>query len=315
MKIITVTLNPAFDLYYTVDNFRPFRENYITSVRVNAGGKGINVSRALTVNGIRNTAYAVFGRENCDSFLRALEDDNMKLKPFFTDGRIRENITVLSDGMAETRLSFDNFYLPSEVFERLSESIYSVLENDTLLIFSGKIPRGLTKDNVMEFLHRVRQTTDYIVIDSKSFTTDELISLRPFLIKPNEQEAAEFCGADPEDESSVAGAARLLAGKGIANVLVTLGGNGAIYCRENGGKIVTSKITVPPITPMSTVGAGDSSIAGFCAAHVMGGTPDICARTALAFGTAKCLREGTLPPLPEQVLEIYRKINSTEYTG
>ena len=105
--IYTITLNPAFDLHYEMDEFVPFSENYVKKAKKSPGGKGINVSKALSVMGVSNKAYVVLGKENGDEFLNGLKD--IDIEPFYEEGRIRENITIHPEKGKETRISLDNF--------------------------------------------------------------------------------------------------------------------------------------------------------------------------------------------------------------
>lgn len=94
MKIVTLTLNPAFDMHCFAENFRPYHESIAEITSLEAGGKGVNVSRALSANGVENLAVVVVGKENGDAFLSALEKDGLTCAPVWTDGRIRENVTL-----------------------------------------------------------------------------------------------------------------------------------------------------------------------------------------------------------------------------
>ena len=109
MKIITLTLNPAFDIHCYVPAFAPYHENLAKITDNEAGGKGVNISRALTVNGVDNLAIVVVGDENGDSFLKRLTADKMNYLAITVEGRIRENITLHTDNADETRISFEGF--------------------------------------------------------------------------------------------------------------------------------------------------------------------------------------------------------------
>ena len=109
MKIITLTLNPAFDIHCYAKNFKEYTENFVEVLSKDAGGKGINISRALTYNGIDNAAYMVVGCENKKEFIKSIKEDNINYKEIEVSGKIRENITIHSDNVPETRISFSGF--------------------------------------------------------------------------------------------------------------------------------------------------------------------------------------------------------------
>lgn len=124
MKIVTLTLNPAFDMHCFVSAFRPYHENIAEIQSLEAGGKGVNISRALTENSVENSAVIVAGSENCGEFERQLKAGKLTYKLIKTPGRIRENITLHSgDGADETRISFHGFTCDKNVLKRISESI------------------------------------------------------------------------------------------------------------------------------------------------------------------------------------------------
>ena len=144
-----------------------------------------------------------------------------------------------------------------------------------------------------------------IIIDSKSFTKDDILTVRPWLIKPNEDEITLYADAPIHTLEDAARTICDLHRQGIDHVLLTQGEKGALLATSEG----VLKASVPQIRVLSTVGAGDSSIAGFLSAHQKGLPLADCLSTALAFGSAACLRDGTAPPLPEDIENIKKGIN------
>lgn len=114
MQILTLTLNPAFDIHCGVKAFIPERENYMRSFRRHIGGKGVNISRALHENGVESTAFVVLGRQNSADFERELSACGIRYVPVYVNGRIRENITIHPEDAAETRISFEGCHVSLE---------------------------------------------------------------------------------------------------------------------------------------------------------------------------------------------------------
>ncbi|MBQ8311494.1 MAG: 1-phosphofructokinase family hexose kinase [Clostridia bacterium] len=310
MTIITLTLNPAFDVHCHVRDFKPYRENLATVISRDAGGKGVNISRALTKNGVDNTALVVLGEENAADFQRALAADGMTWREITVSGRIRENITVHTDTAEETRISFAGFETDTNLLERVRESLAEIDLSQCVLTLTGRIPDGLPMDDIKRFLVELHAHGTRIVIDSKSFSLDDLIECRPWLIKPNEDEIADYIGRENCTVAELTDTARGLYRAGVENVMISLGGKGAmLVCAE--GLFVA---TPPTVEPLSTIGAGDSSIAGFLAAKKMGKDAAECLRTAVAYGTAACLTVGTKPPCAEDVTRILKEIRCFAYT-
>ena len=304
MKIITLTLNPAFDMHCFAKNFEPFHENLAEVTALEAGGKGVNVSRALTFLGVENKALVVLGKENGDSFRRALIDDGIDCICIEVDGRIRENITLHTDNNPETRISFRGFSADSSLLRRVCDTLDGEIDADTVVTFTGSLPAGVSVAEAREMLVEMKAKGAKIVIDSRSFKLDDIKAVRPWLIKPNEEEIALYSDLKVTDLESAATAAAELRKSASENVMISLGGAGAVLACGDG----IFSANAPEIEVLSTIGAGDSSIAGFISAAKSGlSYPDML-RNAIAFGSAACMTEGTRPPEKDGVEELLEKV-------
>lgn len=309
MNIITLTLNPAFDVHCTVDRLTLGKEHLCTITDREAGGKGVNISRALTKNGVENLALVVLGEENGDDFCRRLEADGMRYLPLTLPGRIRENITIHPTKGEETRLSFAGFATDESLLSSVESAVLPILSEGDVVTMTGRVPTGLSVSAVKALLSRFAARGARIVIDSRSFSLDDLRQMRPFLIKPNGEEIAEYLGREVRGADDVLEAARALHADGIENVMISLGGDGALLVCADG-----AFLAVPPdVTVLSTIGAGDSSIAGFLAAVAEGcGNRDALVR-AVSFGTAACMSSGTRPPEPADVKSVRELVKLHTY--
>lgn len=300
MKIYTITLNPAFDVHATTKTLNLHRENLAAITSRDAGGKGVNISRALNRVGVKNTALIVVGKNNAEEFKKAL--DGMNFIFLEKEGRIRENLTVHEADGKETRISFAGFSLNEEVLLEIEKLI--LVEEDTVITFTGRVPSGISNQAVMQFLNRLRDKGAKIVLDSKSFSLAETLELAPWLIKPNGEEIEELLGCKISSADEAAEKAVTFAESGIANVLISLGEQGALLI--SGGEVY--KAVPPKISAVSTVGAGDSMVAGFLSAYIEEKGREECLKSAVAFGTAACLSSGSNPPEPNIIQEIYKQI-------
>lgn len=309
-QIRTITLNPSFDLHYTVPGFAAGRENLVTAVEVEAGGKGVNTARALSANGVENLAYVVVGKENGASFVDLLRRDGLSCRVFETEGRIRENITIHPKKGTETRISLDTFRLSDAAFDALEKAVLAEPLSDLLISFSGRIPQGVEKERVLTFLRKLTAGGAKLIADSVSLTPDDLGRIRPWFIKPNEQEITAFADLTSTEPTAVAKAARNLVDAGVSEaVMVTLGGLGAVYV----DKTHIFLLSVPHMeNPPSTIGAGDSVIAGLLAATREGLPMTDALRLASAYGTAACMSIGTRPPRPVDIRAVLPKIRMTK---
>lgn len=302
MKIYTITLSPAYDIHANADSLALRHENLAQIKSRDAGGKGVNISRALTYNGIKNTAVVVLGRDNCADFKSALEADKITYIGIEKYGRIRENLTLHTARDGETRISFSGFSLDNSILDEIESLIPA--DSDSVVTFTGSVPSGVDMNEVKRFLGKLKASGTRVVVDSRSFSLDDLIDVKPWLIKPNGEEIAIYSGKEVNCFTDCLDFAKKLCCAGIENVMISLGEQGALLVSTEG-----SYVAVPPrINALSTIGAGDSTIAGFIAAYSAGADPSECLRTAISYGTAACLLDGTTPPTRENVVKIYENV-------
>lgn len=301
MKIITLTLGPAFDMHCHADRLVLDHENLVYMDLCQAGGKGVNISRALVNNGIANLALLVLGQENADSFLRNLDADGVTYEAITVPGRIRENITIHT-GATETRISFPGFRVEKDVLPQVEEKLLALVDADTVVTMTGRVAEGMEVADVIAMLRKAAAKGARIVVDSRSFTLEDLKDLKPWLIKPNQEEISAYLGREISSLEQTLEEARALHEAGIANVMISMGGDGALLVCDAG-----AYIAVPPkVDVKSTIGAGDSSIAGFAACPSPKAEDRL--RWAVAYGSAACMAAGTLPPEPRDVTMILENI-------
>ena len=302
MKIYTLTLNPAYDVHAESDNFEAYHESLAHIQSREAGGKGVNVSRALSNAEILNTAVIVLGKENCGDFKAALAQLDFESVLLEKEGRIRENLTLHTPGKPETRISFAGFSADDSLLEEVRSLLD--IDKDTVITVTGRLTSGISAAAAKSFLRQLKESGARIVLDSKSFSLADILELQPWLIKPNQEEISEYLNCPVDTVEQAMEKAKIFAENGITNVMVSLGAQGAMLICDGKAYIATP----PGITPVSTVGAGDSMIAGFLAAAYHGMLPRDCLKTAVAYGTAACLTAGTLPPLKEDAQRIYNQV-------
>lgn len=305
MKIITITLNPVYDVHIEAKEFKPYLETYADSVLVSIGGKGINVSRALSSRGVPNTAYIVLGKENSKDFEKMLAQYGIVYKAFYVEGVIRNNISVHTEGFSDTRICFKGLTVSDRIMGRIRESLIGETDGNTVVVFSGKLPCGMTQAYASEFLKGiVDETGCRLCIDSNSFSAKDLSLIKPWLVKPNQYEIAGLTGIKGDCAERAISAAEELYRAGIANVIVSMGSGGAVaVC--GGDKY---RVSVPGIKAVSEVGAGDNMVAGFLEADAQGLSPDKCLAYAATCATASCLTEGTKPPDSDHIEMLAQRI-------
>lgn len=299
MQIYTITLNPAYDIHANALSFQEGCENLAEITSRLAGGKGVNISRALRADGTDNTAVVVLGKDNADAFKQDLMQAGVDVRFLARPGRIRENLTLHCTDKPETRISFTGFALDDEILQDVLDVL--TVDAQTIVTFSGRIATGMSVEKVKGFLLELKKRGAKLVLDSKSLSVEDIKDIKPWLIKPNQEELSDYANCSVKTLKEALEQAKRYFANQAECVMVSMGEQGALLLAD--GK---AYMAVPPkVQAVSTVGAGDSTIAGFLAAYSMGRTPKLCLKRAVACGTAACLTEGTLPPQIADIEAIY----------
>lgn len=260
--IYTVTLNPSIDYVVRLSNLKTGITNRTDSEEYYFGGKGINVSCVLAELDLDSTALgfiAGFTGEAIEEGIRndRITTDFIKLQ----DGISRINIKIKAG--EETEINGQGPHISDSELERLIEKLNHVQNGDTLIL-AGSIPNTLPDDVYERMLERLKDKDIRIVVDATKKLLVNSLKYKPFLIKPNRQEISEIFDVEVETEEDTEKYARKLMEMGAQNVLISLGGEGAMLIDEFGEK---HKIGVLKEKVINTVGSGDSMVAGFVAGY------------------------------------------------
>ncbi|MEJ5927091.1 1-phosphofructokinase family hexose kinase [Corynebacterium sp. H128] len=309
--ILTFTANPSIDCTLELDTeLKRGTVHRLHSVSNVAGGKGINVSVAAHRAG--KATLAVFPAPADDPFIRLLLKTGVNYQFVTSESGVRTNTTVTEPGGATTKLNGPGPALPEAVVAHCEETLALKAEAAHWLVLAGSLPPGAPKNWYAQLADAIRTVNPEtkIAIDTSDAALKALMEnlefARPNVIKPNGEELGQAVGVDGEDLEAQAAAgnfipvvtaARKLNQRGVEFVLVTLGAAGAVLVSENGAWAATP----PPTEAVSTVGAGDSSLAGFVMAHGDGLPPQDCLATAVAYGSAAASLPGTQIPAPEDL--------------
>lgn len=307
-KIFTLSLNPAFDITLWIEPMGIEKINIIERERKNPAGKGVNVSRTLSKFDIDNKALIVAGEANRDTYFIPLSEEKIEYEVFFVPGFTRENYHIFCCGELITTMARKGFIVTQADVVKVHDMLKANLSKGDLLIFGGKLPMGLTKHDFYSICDTITSLGAKFALDSNSVTTEDILKVKPYLIKPNLAELSEMSGKHLTQTDEIISTLDELNSNGIENVILSMDKDGLIYSANN-RKI---KATVPSVKVMSTVGAGDSTLAGFIYGIQNGKSLEECVRYAAAFGTSSVMSEGTVPPSHEDMLAVYAKTSVTE---
>jgi 1-phosphofructokinase len=302
--IVTLTPNPSHDrtvaLGGVLERGAVIRAESVTS---QAGGKGVNISRASISAGI--PSIAVLPAPHDDPYVHELLAAGIDCRPVPTEGTLRVNITISEPDGTTTKLNSPGPTVTTEVLTALTESLRRRAGNADWVVLAGSLPPGAPVDWYAELVADLHDTGARIAVDTSDAPlkalVEDLETAAPHLMKPNGEELASFTGGDPErlesDPLAAAHAARTLVERGVESVLATLGARGAVLVDEAGAWHAVP----PPTTVVSTVGAGDSSLFGYLLGDLRRQGPDQRLALAVAYGSAAAGLPGTTIPQPHQV--------------
>lgn len=279
--IYTVTLNPAVDYTLRVNEFTAGELNRPTNTTLSFGGKGVNVSRVLTALGVKNRALGFVAGDvggMLESGLRRLGVDTDFV--CLAEGNTRINVKITAD--TETELNARGPQVDEGAFAQLAAQVSALADGDTLCL-CGSLPPGCSADTYARLLACVKDKNVRTVVDATGEALLSALTYHPYLIKPNRDELAALAGRDLPDDESILAAARSLQEKGARNVLVSLGGDGALLLTEDGS---VHRRAAYRGEVRGTVGAGDSTVAGYLAAIESGADANEALRVAVAAGSA-----------------------------
>lgn len=295
MTITTVTLNPAIDQTVTLDTLRRGHVHRASSVRFNAGGKGVNVASCLADWGLRVAATGLLGAENAASFealmrAKAIEDAFVRV-----EGATRTNIKLV-DREETTDVNLPGFTAQPSALTAADAETVALAARCDVLVLAGSLPPGAPVDHYATLLAALAAAGKPVILDASGPALAKALAqpMRPFAIKPNVAELAELTGEPCTGLADVVRIARRLQMSGIALVVVSMGANGALFCSDQG--LVRARL--PAVAGGSSVGAGDAMVAGLTAALAEGADLERIARLASAFAVGKLGLAG--PNLPDR---------------
>ena len=287
--IYTMTLNPALDYILRLPAIREGQTNRADSTDLQFGGKGVNVSLVLSEMGVENTALgfaAGFTGAALTAYLtdRGIRADFIPLPEGLT--RINVKLKTPEGAYPETEINAAGPAIPAECMDALYRKLDRLTEGDTLVL-AGSIPSSLPKDTYRAIMERFSGRGIRFVVDAEGELLTETLPFRPFLIKPNRAELEGIMGRELPTDTDLEEAAAELQKRGAVNVLISLGGDGALLLDEHGAYHRGAAL---PIVPVNTVGAGDSAVAGFLAG--VGRGYGYALKLAMACGGATAAGEG-----------------------
>lgn len=303
--IRTVTLNPAVDKTVEIDNFRLGAVNRISAVRLDAGGKGINVSKTIRSLDGRSLATGILAGgagEYIKGYLDRMGIDNDFV---FINGETRTNIKVVDKvNRTNTDINEPGPAAMANDLIALEDKVFRGMGNGSLLVLSGSIPSNVSVDIYRDWTERAKRLGARVLLDADGELLREGIEGGPYLVKPNINELERLFGTKLDTIDKLAEASKKLLEAGVSIAVVSLGADGALFAE--GDKVIHAPGL--SVKVKSTVGAGDAMVAALALALERGYQLEKAVTLSMAAGAANVATSGTQPPRLEDILEYERQV-------
>ena len=284
--IYTITLNPGLDYIVEMPDFKYGKTNRAVSERFRPGGKGLNVALVLKRLGEEAKAFGFIGGFSGQKLKRIMDESGVECDFVEVEGNeTRINVKLVTDRVTE--LNGRGLSLQEKEKQILKERIEKLSEDD-MLVLSGTLPKGADSSYYKELMSYAKCPA---VLDTAGEALLSALPLRPFLIKPNEEEIAELSGIEDPSEEEIVACVRELQQKGARHVLVSRGKDSAVLVTEDGRVFKACPPDTGDRTAVYPIGAGDSLVAGFIHASRTFSDPEDWLRYSLACGTGSVVSE------------------------
>jgi 1-phosphofructokinase len=307
--IVTVTMNPALDRTAETDRVRPGALNRLKNVRVDAGGKGVNVSKLAAALGAKTVCVGFIGGESGRELARRVEELGIEQDFIEIGGVTRQNLKVVDANGGLTEFNEPGMTVSESELDALLEKTVALARRG-VVVLSGSPPSGANKGVYRRFAERLRSEGCSVILDADGEAFKRGIEAPPHVVKPNRFELLQYYGLpeDTPDDGLPALCRELVDGKGVDLVVLSMGADGAMFfSRER-----SARAGAVPVRTRSTVGAGDSMVGAVAYALSVGLDFEEMIRLAMAASAGAAAEAGTVAPSPETIKELKARVVISE---
>ncbi|MEZ9864205.1 1-phosphofructokinase [Vibrio breoganii] len=296
IKVVTVTLNPALDLTGSLDSLNQGSVSLVKSGTLHAAGKGVNVAKVLCELGAEVTVTGFLGKDNPELFSQLFNDIKARDAFIQVEGATRINVKLVEDSGKVSDINFPGVQVTQGDIDRFEETLFELAKDHDYFVIAGSLPQGINPELCAAWIKKLHALDKKVFFDSSRAALSAGLEAQPWLIKPNDEELAEFVGRPLKTTNECQQAALELANKGIENIVVSMGAQGVMWLNQD--QWLFSK--PPKMNVVSTVGAGDTLVAGLCWGHMQGMEQETLLRFATALSALAVSQIGV--GIPSQAL-------------
>lgn len=288
--IRTLTLNPALDKTVVIPNFHTDTVNRIDSLRLDPGGKGINVSKVIQKLGGESHATALLGGSTGDLIFSMLAQQGIQVDSVRMPGQTRTNLKIIDPVLkTNTDINEPGVSLTANQWDDVFAHFISQVTADDIVVLAGSVPAGAPADIYARCIRACREIGARTFLDADGPLLATGIAAGPYLIKPNLDELRRVVRQPLESLEEIKAAGLALLAQGVQKVMVSMGEKGALYITAD-ACLYAPALSVPV---GSTVGAGDSVVAALAIAEEKAMSPGETLALATATGAANVMCSGT----------------------
>ena len=282
-QVVVITLNPALDLTGSLDSISIGALNLVNKGTLHAAGKGVNVAKVLSDLGADVTVTGFLGRDNDTLFCELFNNMKAEDECVRVDGSTRINVKLAEKNGRVSDINFPGISIPPHALIEFEKALFDLAKTHHFFVLAGSLPQGISPERCANWIEKLTSLGKKVIFDSSGDALAVGVEALPWLIKPNEHELSELVGGELSSVDDYQQAAEHIAKKGIENVVVSLGAKGVMWLSKDDQNLPLWRYAQPPkMNIVSTVGAGDSLVAGFCWATMQNWQ----AEQALSFATA-----------------------------
>src|SRR5262245_30665499 len=290
--IVTVTLNAAIDRTLTVPNFQRGQRHRASAGVTLAGGKGINVARALKLLGVPVVATGLVGGRTGTRIVEELTNEAILNDFVHIEGESRTSTAVVDPtGGTYTEINEWGPAVRADELDMLLDKLRYLTQGAELVVFAGSLPRDVEPSFYAEATRELARRHIQVALDTEGQPLSLGVEAEPFLVTPNQAEAEALVGQEFHDDEDFRIALDTVTEMGARNVLITTD-DGALALLREEREPTRYRAVAPRVDPVSTVGSGDVLLAAFIAARHAGRPNEEALRAAVAAGAASTLEVG-----------------------
>jgi len=312
--IVTLSLNPVFDLILEVADFQIDRHQLGRELQLLPAGKGLNLCRTLNTLSQPSIITGFVGQESMANFEQATENTAITPQFFVLPGRTPQNVTIVDPArLSDTHIRQQGLKVTKQDLERMGKKLGLLAEKDRVIVFSGSLPPGFTPAGLARLLRICKEDGARTVVDTSGQALPAVLKEGAWLIKPNRGEFAQLVSRSDLTIEQMARAAHPLTDQ-LQNILISLGEQGALLIDRNSA--IWAAIEPTKTTKMlNTVGSGDALLATFLAGIVQGRDRQNSLTSALAVSWAACLTQGPACFDPQLAQKVQSQVRIEQIGG